>query len=384
MNVWRIQRAATLCIGVMLLLTPLLSFRALVDNREMVQPWWTLLSVVALIGSGGFLLVVGIAGYRRLLTPAVTVSCGVEIVLLALWFVARTGVLADPDVINPVWVTTTSTMVTLGLALVGGLVVAVLYTGVLVTLMWGVLSYAHAGHLLSAEFLRGMINGPLTGVFLAIVSAAVLVARRVDDDRDRVLVAAATGAARSARSEERARLDAVVRDEVIAVLRTVQPGEPARIQREQAQRALCAIGGIDVRERPDAVTAREARLRLREHVVAHGDHIAVSLDVDGAPRDYPSAAVDALVDATDEALGNSLRHAGDDASQAVVGMFSDEGIRIRVVDDGRGFDPARVPADRMGIEVGIRARMASVPGGSAEVAARRGDGAMVSLAWVRA
>ncbi|UQE74416.1 hypothetical protein MYK68_17095 [Gordonia sp. PP30] len=383
MNVWRLQRAAAFCIGVMLVLTPLLALGALVDNWVLTRLWWNILAVVALELAGLGLILAAGERYRRYLRPAALTACAVELVLLLLWFAARTGRLADPDAINPVWVCTTATMACIGVAVTAGYRAAIAYATVLVTVMWAVLSYAHAGELLPAESYRAVVNGSLIGLFLAIVAASMKAARQVDDDRVRVLASAAADAAGAARAEERIRVDAVVRDEVIAVLRTVTGGRPAPVQRDQARRALGVLHGAERPERPEFVDAHTAHLRVREAVVAHGDHIAVALDVDGADH-YPLAVVEVLTEAVGEALGNSLRHAGEGASQAVVGYFSDDGIRLRVVDDGVGFAPDRVPADRLGIEIGIRARMASVPGGAAWVQSAPGEGAMVSIHWERA
>ncbi|MFZ2512110.1 MAG: ATP-binding protein [Gordonia sp. (in: high G+C Gram-positive bacteria)] len=109
----------------------------------------------------------------------------------------------------------------------------------------------------------------------------------------------------------------------------------------------------------------------------------MALDVDPTATDYPVAAVDAVIDATGEAVANSLRHAGAGASQVVVGQLTTDAIRVRVADDGVGFNPDRVSGDRMGIEVGIRQRIRSVPGGAVDIDSSPGNGTMVSLEWRR-
>ncbi|MEZ5210147.1 sensor histidine kinase [Gordonia sp. (in: high G+C Gram-positive bacteria)] len=382
MNVWRLQRAAAFCIGVVLMLTPLLAFGSIVANWELAEPWWTVLAVIALEAAGLWLVVTATERHRRYLRPAVASAYAVEIGLLLLWFVARTGRLADAEAISPVWITTSAPVVCIGVAVAVHYRASIACATALFAVMWAVLSFAHAGRLLLAESFRALVSGALIGLFLAIVAAAMRVTRQVDDDRERVLAGAAAGAARAARETERTRVDAVVRDEVIAVLRTVRSGRPAGVQRDQARRALGVLHGVDRPERPEVVDAPTAHLRVREAVVAHGDHIAVALDVvdDGH---YPAEVIEVIIDVVGEGLGNSLRHAGPEASQAVVGVFAADGIRLRVVDDGVGFVPDRVPADRMGIEIGIRARMASVPGGEAWVQSAPREGAMVSIRWER-
>lgn len=88
-----------------------------------------------------------------------------------------------------------------------------------------------------------------------------------------------------------------------------------------------------------------------------------------------------LIDATGEAVSNALTHAGPEASQVVVGLLSGEGIRLRILDDGVGFDPLDVPIDRIGISTGIVARVAGVEGAAVDIDSAPGEGTMVSLEW---
>lgn len=169
---------------------------------------------------------------------------------------------------------------------------------------------------------------------------------------------------------------------MIAALRTVRAGQPDLVQCEQARSALAVLEGAQG-ERPSTLPPELAVRRLRQSVIDYGDHIAVALDVDPTATDYPVAAVDAVIDATGEAVANSLRHAGAGASQVVVGQLTTDAIRVRVADDGVGFNPDRVSGDRMGIEVGIRQRIRSVPGGAVDIDSSPGNGTMVSLEWRR-
>jgi signal transduction histidine kinase len=53
---------------------------------------------------------------------------------------------------------------------------------------------------------------------------------------------------------------------------------------------------------------------------------------------------------------------------------------VTVQDDGRGFDPAAIPVERLGVRTSILDRMATV-GGSADVVSRPGAGTRIELAW---
>lgn len=384
MNTWRIQRAAAVCIGVLLLFMPVMQLSPLLRNTEMTDPWWTPVCIGLFTLSGTALLLTATTRFRECLPVAGIGAGAVQFAVLILWFPAWTGLPAAPDDIAPVWVTGGTALVAVGIVATVGYLASLAYMAGTLTLLVFVYSYAHSGHLILAEVFRMTISAGLIGVFLAVMRAGMITARRVDADRERVLAAAATAAARTARGQERNRLDAVVRDEVITVLRTVRVGEPARVQRDQAVVALAALDDSTA-ARPSVIEPRQAQLRLRESVVALSDQIAVAVDVDdvAADYDYPIEAIDALVDATGEAVRNSLEHAGGLASQAVVGRLSADGIRVRVVDDGDGFDPGRIPPDRMGIAMGIRGRMTRLPGGAAQVESEPGGGAMVSLEWRR-
>ncbi|GAA3952853.1 ATP-binding protein [Gordonia caeni] len=384
MNTWRIQRAAAVCIGILLLIMPVMQLSPLLRNTEMTRPWWTPVCIALFTVSGAALLATATARFRRYLPTAGLAAAAVQMAVLVLWFPAWTGAPAAPDDIAPVWVTGGTALVAVGIAATVGYLASLAYTAGTLTLLVFVYSYAHSGHLILAEVFRMTISGGLIGVFLAVMRAGMITARRVDADRERVLATAAAAAARTARGQERDRLDAVVRDEVITVLRTVRVGEPAQVQRDQAAVALAALDD-SAAARPSVIEPWQAQLRLRESIVALSDEIAVAVDVDDldADYDYPMEVIDALVDATGEAVRNSLEHAGALASQAVVGRLSAEGIRVRVVDDGDGFDPGRIPPDRMGVAMGIRGRMARLPGGAAQVESEPGGGAMVSLEWRR-
>jgi signal transduction histidine kinase len=77
-----------------------------------------------------------------------------------------------------------------------------------------------------------------------------------------------------------------------------------------------------------------------------------------------------------EALTNVARHAG--AGRVTVRLVAtpDE-VRLLVRDDGRGFDPSRVPEDRHGV-VGMRERADNI-GGSIEVQSSRDGGTRVEV-----
>jgi signal transduction histidine kinase len=100
---------------------------------------------------------------------------------------------------------------------------------------------------------------------------------------------------------------------------------------------------------------------------------AAELLVTGTPRGLPAEREVALLRVTQEALTNVRRHA--DATRVEVGLAYDaDGVRLRVCDDGRGFDPD-APRSGDGL-AGMRARATRV-GGVVSVTAAPGAGAVV-------
>jgi nitrate/nitrite-specific signal transduction histidine kinase len=55
-------------------------------------------------------------------------------------------------------------------------------------------------------------------------------------------------------------------------------------------------------------------------------------------------------------------------------------VEIIVGDDGRGFTEADVPAERLGLRISIRDRLAKV-GGRADILSEPGEGTTVTILW---
>jgi signal transduction histidine kinase len=176
------------------------------------------------------------------------------------------------------------------------------------------------------------------------------------------------------RSEERAEVAAHLHDSVLHTLALIQRGDAppeivtlARRQERELRAWLYGpqLPGGDLREAVEAVAATVER-----------DHnVAVDVVVVG------DAALDervhALVRAIQEATVNAARHSGARRVSLFVEAEPD-GIDAFVRDEGKGFDPEHVPADRGGIAGSIRGRMRR-HGGSAEIASEPGEGTEVHL-----
>lgn len=87
-----------------------------------------------------------------------------------------------------------------------------------------------------------------------------------------------------------------------------------------------------------------------------------------------------------EALNNVVKHA--QASRVEVRLRCLDGdhpdldltrIELRIADDGRGFDPADVPPDRLGLGI-IRERAQAIDA-SLEIESRPGRGTRITVVW---
>ena len=110
---------------------------------------------------------------------------------------------------------------------------------------------------------------------------------------------------------------------------------------------------------------------------AHGTAVDVVV-VGDCPAD---AQVGALIAAAREAMVNAAKHSGTEHVQ-VYGEVEPSRISLYVRDRGAGFEPARVPADRLGLAQSVIGRMER-NGGTAEVRSSPGEGTEVRLEMPR-
>ena len=163
------------------------------------------------------------------------------------------------------------------------------------------------------------------------------------------------------RADERARLAAHLHDSVLQTLTLIQrqgddPANMATLARKQERElrdwlygAVASADSGRLRDRLTALAAEvEDRYRWRVELIVVGD-----ADV--------SAAEEALLAATREAMVNAARHSGA-ASCDVYAECRDDVVQVFVRDRGRGFDADSVPADRRGLADSIVARMGRANG----------------------
>ncbi len=181
------------------------------------------------------------------------------------------------------------------------------------------------------------------------------------------------------RSQERAELAAHLHDSVLQTLamiqRTGDPNQMASLARGQERELRSWLYGRAGRVAANGQNLLSAALDEMAGRIEriHGVPVEV-VTVGDCPMDD---RLRALVDAAGEAAGNAAKHSGAGAV-SVYGEVEPEAVRVYVRDQGRGFDPDAVPADRRGIAESIRGRMER-HGGAATIASGQREGTEVQL-----
>jgi signal transduction histidine kinase len=183
-----------------------------------------------------------------------------------------------------------------------------------------------------------------------------------------------------ARHDERARVDAVLHDTVLATLMLASRVD-GHVDPELRRQAADAVAALEADPPGGGEGDVDPVQVLRERLARLDPVLSVTTSAVGYPM--PRRIVDALVDAAVEAARNSLRHAELPPGQAP-SVTLDQGpgrIRIIVADAGVGFTPSHVATGRLGLRSSIHGRLARIPGATALVDSQPGAGTRVELTW---
>lgn len=229
-----------------------------------------------------------------------------------------------------------------------------------------------------------LVMGSILLVMIATLRAAATSLQRTQNN---ALRRYATAVREHARQDERAEVDALVHDSVLATLlaaadaHTPQAKALAARMAAEALEHLDAADDVDPERRSETATAGA----LHERLAFAASLFSVSFEVTSsvaACRRLPAAAADALYAAAVQAMVNSAQHAGAATTSRRVTLSEgpDAGVQVEVVDDGCGFDACAVPPERLGLRVSIidRARRA---GGEVSVRSAPGEGTAILLSW---
>lgn len=194
----------------------------------------------------------------------------------------------------------------------------------------------------------------------------------------------ARAAVEEALVEERRRMDSIVHDEVMTTLVNAAMTGTTRAP-QVADLARHALGQLDLAaetlEDRVPVTVEHVGWLVNDVVTSLLPDADVQMEVSEPDLQVPAAVASAIGQACREVAMNIARHAEAHQVKVVIGDASAPGVKITVTDDGTGFDPAAVPADRFGIQLSVMDRMQSV-GGKVAVRSRPGHGTTVELVWL--
>jgi Histidine kinase-like ATPase domain len=381
----RIARTITVVAGVATFVFLALSIAPMVAAAPFLDPQFALISA---------LVVFGIPPILALLTPVLTLSnlkralglyALVFLCVVVAWIPATTST-PLPTGVAP-WPLEITALATVPAAIAWRPLLAWSYLVLNSVLIAPVRIFADGGSDLATSLQYAFFTLTFSAIFTALAMVAMRNGYTLDAVTASAMEAAARSAASDAQAREQTRLDALVHDEVMGTLFYASQGDPKLDDsvRAQAVRALEQLGrlrgGRDAAA--DAVPADGFVAMLKSAVLAGAPQIVVTVT---GERDAPIPAdvAAAFVEAAAEAANNIRVHAGREGEQVTSEasiVLDTAGIAVTVRDSGIGFDPSAVAPHRLGILVSIRARLATLAGGSANVESSPGKGTTVALDW---
>ena len=199
--------------------------------------------------------------------------------------------------------------------------------------------------------------------------------RRYDQARSRAEKELEEERAARRRAHDRAEIAAHLHDSVLQTLALIQqdPADPRRVA------GLARGQERELRQYLEQISsphARSLRAALRRTAGEVEDLHRVKVDIVVVGDCEMDDRLEALVQATREALVNAARYSGTEAI-SLFGEVGKEAVTVTVRDRGRGFDPGH-PGGGRGIAESIVGRMER-HGGTAEVHSRPGEGTEVDL-----
>ncbi len=177
------------------------------------------------------------------------------------------------------------------------------------------------------------------------------------------------------RAEARADMAAHLHDSVLQTLALIQrqaddPATVATLARRQERELRTWLYG-------EATRAASLRSALREVARDVESRFEVEVEVVCVGDAQVDDALQALIQATGEAITNAAKHSGVPRID-VFAEAEDGRVEVFVRDRGKGFDPSEVPDGRMGVRESITARMER-HGGRATIRSEPGNGTEVKL-----
>lgn len=361
-----------------------LTIPAVTASLGVMEPWWTVLALPLTFGTGIVLGPLAWRGSARRVKIAAATATGGYLLTVGSWWWGWNGeLLAGGDM----WFSLFCGLAAIAAAVAFRPVYAFTVLCVVVA------ATVSINHLVRAP----QFNAPLLPdmawafAFSLIYFAAAVMAMRIaavlDSTRAQAYAATAEAAAIQARTSERQRFAQLTHDGVMStLLAAARQGTSVQLA-QQARATLTDLDNLSHSTDTSSaarVSAEDAIARVRAacSAIDPGLHLRTEIDTtDPEEPRYPLDTVRALAAAAAEAVRNSRRHAGPAATTGATVTVHPDRLRVEIVDDGVGFDPRTVPAERLGIAVSIRGRMAQISGGTATIISRRSKGTRIVLGW---
>lgn len=382
----RIERISDRTVSAFGLVFGLQTFPTALGQLGALRSPWGLIVLVVVFGGLALTVLLAIFAQR-----VVKVTMGVLSVVYFGAIVTWPLLAADPKAFasDKPWVWFLCSVFTAFAAVAYPLWLAIAYT-VITPLAYGVVRALPAGGGVGAELagLDAVYAIILGGVILAIIAMMRQAATAVDVAQSQALAKYGNAVRQHATEVERVQVDAIVHD---SVLTTLLSAASARTQEQKdlaARMAADAIGHLHAAEASGPEDQTQVGVeQLSDRLVTAARAFSSPFEVDARDHDelhtLPVNVAEAVYSAAVQAMVNSMQHAGgDEVRRSVVVRGGEHGaaVSVTVTDDGRGFDAAEVPAERLGLRVSIRERLAKV-GGRANVVSAPGEGTTVSIVW---
>jgi two-component sensor histidine kinase len=381
----RMQRILVIAVGLGSAAFTLIGLSEIIAAQSRLAIWYTIPVYVLFLGIPPLLASLAYAVSPRALRVPLIAHALFAVLTFVAWIPATLPGVGPTDAVP--WIQNIFAIACSSAALVLPYSASIAYTIVLAALSGIVRFFTYGGGDPSAA-LQDALYGML---FCATLVTLLQLARRAASLQDEATDAAEIDATRTTAAEalerQRRRYQDFIRDEVRGVLQAALStgGVRSAAMRDDASRVLHAL--TELQSERAAVTSVDVQ-ELRQLLEQSAENrVSVGLSTSGSVKDLlvPFDTADALASAFAEAVRNSFEHAGETATKPVLRRAwitaSPNRIEIVVSDSGVGFNPTRIPIDRMGVRVGILGALERVPGAKASISSSRGRGATVQLVW---
>jgi two-component sensor histidine kinase len=383
----RVIRTLVVSIGVGGLLFTLIGIRGIIDQFSIVNPVYSVFAIALFSVLPVVMAALAFRAPVRILRILAGVHAGGTLLLLALWV----PVMTEPNALNGgdlPWMINMITLASSEAAIALSFTAAWGYAVVMVLLCW-LVRYITFGAVDPGQAFQDSI---LIAIFSGFITALIQLTQIAGAQQDKAARSALDSATKTAAADtlkrQRAQYQNFTRDDVLATLgaavaNTVESRTFAR------RSALLALQKMDQlsSDIPVAVKVPLAQLdsQLRAVAVGSGISWASTLAAPDSPLFIPLEVVDAMTEAMAEAMENSIRHGARRGGRVIHRTARasrlPRGVRVIIKDDGRGFNPRRIPLDRLGIRLNIVQGMAAQPGTKVDIVSSRGRGTTVTLEW---